>query len=294
MPCFHPQWGGKRKDGSVSMIGAKEGFNIPSLPLGVVSLITLPCGQCIGCRLEYSRNWAIRCMHEASLHAENCFITLTYDDFHLPANGTLVKRDFQLFMKRLRKEFPNARIRYYHCGEYGERFGRPHYHACIFGFDFPDKEYLGERGDFPVFRSATLERLWPFGRSEIGSVTFESAAYVARYIVTKVTGDAAADYYGGRQPEYVTMSRRPGIGRDWVLTNMSEVCANDGVFSRGVFVQPPRYYDSAFEIFRPGEMERMKARRDEARKRVDETTRRLQDREKCTFSRVSLSQRRLS
>jgi len=120
----------------------------------------LPCGRCIGCRLERSRQWAVRMMHEASLHQDNCFITLTYDNEHLPKNASLVKRDFQLFMKRLRKAYPAVRIRFFHCGEYGEQYGRPHYHAILFGFDFPDKYFLGKRNQFPVWRSASLERLW--------------------------------------------------------------------------------------------------------------------------------------
>ena len=104
--------------------------------------IQLPCGQCIGCRLERSRQWAIRCMHEKSLYSLSSFLTLTYDDDHLPPNGTLVKRDFQLFMKRLRWEMGDG-IRFFACGEYGDGNLRPHYHALLFNVDFPDKRKCG-------------------------------------------------------------------------------------------------------------------------------------------------------
>ena len=126
--------------------------------------IWLPCGQCIGCRLERSRQWAMRCMHEAQMYDRNCFVTLTYDDEHLPPNGSLNKRDFQLFMKRLRKRYGSG-IRYYQCGEYGELLGRPHHHAILFNFDFDDKVLWSVRDGVRLYRSASLEQLWPHGYS---------------------------------------------------------------------------------------------------------------------------------
>ncbi|AXH74125.1 MAG: replication initiator protein [Microviridae sp.] len=161
--------------------------------------LKVPCGQCVGCRLERSRQWAIRCVHEASLHKKNCFITLTYNDEHLPENSSLDYRVFQLFMKRLRKKYGDN-IRFYMCGEYGENFGRPHFHACLFNHDFSDKKLWKTVNKMPLFRSAELEELWPFGFSSIGSVTFESAAYVARYIMKKITGEAAEKHYTFRRP----------------------------------------------------------------------------------------------
>ena len=158
----------------------------------------LPCGQCVGCRLERSRQWAIRCMHEAQMHEDNCFITLTFNPESLDDRSnpwSLDVRDFQLFMKRLRKKY-GAGIRFYHCGEYGELNKRPHYHACIFGFDFPDKRlWKVTNSGHRLYISESLDELWPFGFCTIGNVTFESAAYVARYIMKKVNGDAAADHY---------------------------------------------------------------------------------------------------
>ncbi len=132
MPCYHPLSAFQCADGSI-VFHERRWYN-------TVKTLSLPCGQCIGCRLERSRQWAMRCMHEAQLHENNCFITLTYDNTHLPSDGSLHYKDFQLFIKRLRKKFGNTRIRYYMAGEYGENFGRPHFHACIFGHDFHDKK----------------------------------------------------------------------------------------------------------------------------------------------------------
>ena len=205
--------------------------------------VMLPCGQCIGCRLEKSRQWAMRCVHEASLHGENCFITLTYSDEYLPPLGSLDREAFPLFMKRLRKRFQPQRIRFYSSGEYGEKTQRPHYHALLFGFDFPDKIFLRKRGEYDCWNSPILEKLWPFGLSEIGSVTFASAQYCAGYMMKKVTGDLAEAHYARVNPhtgeigylerEYATMSRRPGVGRAWIDKFKEEVYRHDNVIISG-------------------------------------------------------------
>lgn len=214
--------------------------------------LKIPCGQCIGCRLEYARQWAMRCVHEASLHKSNSFITLTYNDDNLPSDGGLWKIDFQRFMKRLRQKVTrtygkDVLIRFFHCGEYGSKNGRPHYHAIIFGFDFPDKVLwkITPRGDY-VYRSKLLESVWKYGFSTIGEVTFESCAYVARYITKKIKGDKelAKEHYGNRIPEYTTMSRKPGIGQGWFQKYHREVYPVDRVVLRGREMKPPRYYDS--------------------------------------------------
>jgi len=211
-------------------------------------LVQLPCGQCIGCRLERSRQWAMRCVHEASLHEKNSFITLTYNDEHLPANGGLSLYDFQCFMKRFRKRF--GFMRFFHAGEYGDKNKRPHYHAIIFGFDFPDKKLFKSRGGIRVFTSEILESLWGKGFCTVGEVTFESAAYVARYVLKKVTGAAADAHYGGRCPDYVTMSRRPGIAAGWYEKNKTGVYVDDSDFiiMRGRKMKPPRFYDSRLKV----------------------------------------------
>ena len=238
---------------------------------GVEGSLELPCGQCIGCRLERSRQWAMRCLHEASLHERNAFITLTYDDSNLPPGGSLNYSDFQKFMKRLRKRI-GGNVRFYCGGEYGENTIRPHYHACLFGYDFPDKVYYkktssGEK----IYTSKLLESLWPFGLSSVGDVTFESAAYIARYCVQKVTGQAATSHYRvitddgeiiDRVPEFNKMSLKPGIGSRWLEKYRSDVYPRDYVVINGVKTKPPKYYDVLFEREYPGVFSDLVARRE--------------------------------
>ncbi len=254
--------------------------------------VSVPCGQCIGCKLENKRQWAMRCMNEASMYEENCFITLTYDEQHLPKDRSLDKRDFQKFLKRLRKRYTTRRIRFYHSGEHGDTFGRRHNHCILFNFDFPDKVNCPPRGDFPIWRSPSLEELWPSGLSEIGSVTFESAAYVAKYITKKITGDAAADYYGDLAPEYATMSRRPGIGKTWYEKFKCEVYAADSIIVRGKEVKPPRFYDGCYELYDPVKMAAVKRAHRDSRNPDEERGARLLARKLVTEANLKLKELR--
>lgn len=241
----------------------------------------------------------MRCVHEASLHEHNAFITLTYDNEHLPPGGTLVKRDFQLFMKRLRKAFSPTILRFYQCGEYGETTHRPHYHACIFGLNLADKIQSSTRPSGPVYISPTLTRLWPYGNHEIGSVTFESAAYVARYITKKITGEKADDHYQSLdpetgeitpiQPEYTTMSRRPGIGMRWYTAWKADVYPSDEIIMRNRVMRPPRAYDKAYELEDPDGLRDVKYRRRffVAKQAENNTTDRLRTREKVQKASVA-------
>jgi len=212
--------------------------------------VTVPCGQCIGCRLERSRQWAMRCVFESSLHVDNCFITLTYDDDHLPANKSLDVTHFQKFMKRLRFEYGNG-IRFFHCGEYGDKYGRPHYHAILFNCDFPDKYFWQMSGNQKLYRSDILEELWPFGISSIGEVTVKSVAYVARYTLKKRLSFSTETGLCKPVPEYVTMSRRPGIASEWFNLFCTDVYPNDSLIFNGLEYRPPRYFDKLLEKFDP-------------------------------------------
>jgi len=222
--------------------------------------LTLPCGNCIGCRLDRSRSWAIRCWHEASLYDSNCFCTLTYSPENLPSDGGLVLKHFQDFMKRLRKRFGEG-IRFFHCGEYGERLERPHYHVLIFNFDFSDKELISDSRGVRLYHSQDLEDLWGKGFCSVGDLTFDSAAYVARYVMKKVNGELAADHYDGKAAEYVTMSRRPGIGRLWYDKFSSDVFPGDFVVHDGSRYRPPKFYDKLLEKSDPVSFEKIKAQR---------------------------------
>jgi hypothetical protein len=200
-------------------------------------------------------------------------------------------------MKRLREKL--GKVRFYHCGEYGEQNRRPHYHACLFGLDFEDKEIHTIRKDIRLYKSKILSELWPYGFSTTGDVTFESAAYVARYITKKITGPPAADHYqhinsetgeiSSLKPEYTTMSRRPGIGRAWYEKFKDDVYPDDFVIMRGKKMKPPKYYDRILEETHNEYYGTLKAKRvREAKKHKENNTpERLKVREKVLEARMS-------
>ena len=298
MPCYHPIAAYQTVDGQV-VFSERRYFDISRT-------LSLPCGQCVGCRLERSRQWAMRCLHEAKLHENNCFITLTYSDEHLPNDRSLHYRDFQLFMKKLRKKF-GSKIRFYMCGEYGEKFDRPHFHACIFGFDFPDRKYWKQTGSgSKLYRSAELEKLWKYGFSSIGDVNFESAAYVARYIMKKVTGQGKHDQHYKfsdletgeileKKPEFNKMSLKPGIGYEWFKKFKSDVYPHDYVIINGRKVRPPKYYDLKYSKESPYEWEEVQQKRIVLGKAnfEDNTDERLLVKETITKARIQMLKREL-
>lgn len=281
MACTNPNWGFRHihtnepwEKPALHFMGKLKTDQPPHFPWqgdGTdKEAIALPCGYCDNCKLERSRQWAVRCMHEAAMYDENCFVTLTYDDEHLPHPNSLHLPHLQTFLKDLREHArrQGRYFRYYACGEYGERFHRPHYHLCLFGYDFRDKILLGKRHGLPIWRSPLLEAKWNKGRSEIGTVTFDSAAYVARYIMKKVHGPAAIDHYKNRVPEFTTMSRgnrnariKGGIGFPWLEKWQTDVFPRDSVIVRGMPTRPPRYYDVRVELSDPHTMAAVKEAR---------------------------------
>lgn len=253
MTCYHPRPAWRSLEGRNPKTGA---WPITFDPYKGVCLDTnkpallIPCGKCIGCRLEQSRQWAVRCSHEATLHEKNSFLTLTYDNFNLDPSGSLNKTDIQLFFKRLRKylEEYDIKIRYFQCGEYGELHQRPHHHVILFGYDFPGRNLYSMSNGFPLYTSKTLSDLWPFGMHTIGDVTFESSAYVARYVLKKIEHEGSDKHDDGRLKEYTTMSRRPGIGNAWIKKYANDVYPHDYVVIRnGIKCRPPAYYDKIFD-----------------------------------------------
>lgn len=272
MPCYHPLQGwwarSKNASGKRSVVFKRsQGFSDMRMEVA--------CGQCFGCRLERSRQWAVRCEKEAQLHYENCFVTLTYDDAHLPAFRSLRLDDLQRFLKRLRERVAPRRFRFIACGEYGERFKRPHYHLCLFGFDFRSDRVEKRADEFgPVFTSRLLSSVWTLGLSELTTFSFLTAAYTAAYVVKKVTGSRAALEYGERVDEFgevhavrvhpfITMSRRPGLGRDWLRSFSSDVFPSDEVLIRkGAASSPaPRAFMRYLEASDPEMFERVKSQR---------------------------------
>lgn len=256
--------------------------------------IRLPCGKCVGCRLERSRQWAVRCHHESSDYPDNCFLTLTYSDDHLPSDHSLDKDALSSFIKRLRRhveyrdqkhreklkddlkltqeqldQIPKHKIKFFGCGEYGqdqellqqgiEALGRPHYHAIIFNYDFPDKEFFGKSDSGEnIYISPTLDKLWGKGHAVIGDVTFESSAYVARYCVKKINGDMAYDHYQKLdeetgevhllEPEYMRCSK--GIGENFTKKYTNDM-AKGYITVNGVKQGLPKYYQKKFEELDP-------------------------------------------
>lgn len=298
MACFRPLLAYRSKKRTVN---GKLGVTFDRKQSAGIH-VSLPCGKCIGCRLEYSRQWAVRMMHEASLHEQNAFITLTYNDENLPPDLSLNKRHFQLFMKSLRKKFSPRKIRFYHCGEYGhsdyEPLGRPHYHALLFGIDFPDKQFFRERLGCVLFTSELLQKTWDKGFTTVGAVTWESAAYVARYVTKKMSGDVADHHYYKMLPtgelskvekEYCTMSRRPGIGAEWYKLYKEDLYPHDAVIHRGREQKVPRYYDKLYDVDEPElfkEVKKKRVKKSNERKQ-DKTTERLAVREFVKTEQVS-------
>lgn len=298
MPCYSPirAWRSRSvgPNGKRQMVfNRRYGLEDQEIPL--------PCGQCVGCRLERSRQWAVRIKHETTLHTDNAFITLTYDEAHVPDDYSLRPKHFTDFMKRYRK-WVDIPIRYFMCGEYGDLNQRPHYHAIIFGHDFEDKKRYSEKNGNLIYESKTLDKLWTHGECKIGSVTFESAAYVARYVMKKRTGKDADDHYErfnpatGEvywiEPEYCRMSRRPGIGKGWMDKYGDETYTHDSVIINGKETKPPRYYDQQRE---EEEMEKIKAARKKGVQQHawNQTLARLRVREDVKLAQTKMLRREL-
>lgn len=263
-------------------------------------LCVLPCGKCEKCLSFRAKNWAIRAMHEARYYEQNSFITLTYKDSHLPFKtikksditenkkhidkkevsycggintpenpATLYKRDFQLFMKRLRKELwkdYGVRIKYLMCGEYGEKRSRPHYHALIFGFQFPDLSITSNNAgcEYNIYNSEMLARIWSHGVVKVGNVSMKSAAYVCRYTMKKMYGgDGIKEYQlTDRIPPYLACSH--GIGRRFYEEYETQILQNDYILHPETMsrCQLPRYYDKLIEKkFGENKLQKIKQKR---------------------------------
>jgi len=198
-------------------------------------------------------------MHEKQMHDASSFLTLTYDDDHLPKDGGLRKRDLQLFMKRLRKWHGQSGLRFYGCGEYGSDSWRAHYHVLLFNLDFEDKVFYKNSGSGePLFKSASLQKIWTDGESYIGAVTPQSCAYVARYVLKKVGKEITPH---GCEPEFAVRSMRPGIGATWFAKYHEGAYAWDSVVFGDAETRIPRYYDLKFEKLNPERLQVLKRRR---------------------------------
>lgn len=254
-------------------------------------------------------------MHEAQMHEKSCFITLTYNEKSVPNNYGLKTSDFQNFMKKLRKAHakrwrkenegkkmqPEDGLRFFHCGEYTDD-DRPHYHACLFGEDFMDDRifWQNNKQGQPVDLSARLEKTWGHGFVTVGALEYESARYVARYILKKLTGPEARKYEWvdaetgechDRKPPYVTMSRRPGLGSRWIQKYVDDVYPSDEVIVKGKKRKTPKYYDKHLEGIRPKQLAEVKKNRKEKAQHHTEnnTPDRLRTRDEINISRAKIN-----
>ena len=302
MPCYRPQraWRSTTPNPSGKypyVFDINKGLDYTE--------INLPCGGCIGCRIDRSKEQAMRCVHEARYHEENSYITLTYEE----APHSLQHTDWVNFIQKIRRRYPQKDIRYYMCGEYGEAqvgLGRPHFHAILFGHQFSDLEpyRLNAVGD-QVYISPELEEIWDKGFCTVGQVTRKSAGYVARYIMKKINGDQADDHYVrlveetgeliSVRPEYNTMSKRPGIGHKWVHEFWKD-CIKGYVTLEGKRQQIPRYYINEIEKIDKKAHNTMMYNIEIEAKPLDHpdlTLKRLAVREDCQASRNSRLKRKL-
>ncbi|AXL15281.1 replication initiator protein [Microviridae sp.] len=305
MTCYHPLEAsiqGTKYDGTKILK-----FGQPESPAH--QTLQLPCGQCIGCRIDYANMWAIRAMHENQMHEQSCFITLTYDPEFLPYGGTLVPKHLQDFLKRLRKKTP--KIRFYACGEYGETVGkRPHYHALIFGWEPGDKELFYEIEGIQTFTSETLEKIWGKGFCTLGNVDLDSCAYVARYCTKKIKpSDQSPEQFHERytvtcyvtgevidlEPEFARMSNRPGIAKDWFTQYHPDIFPYDTCIWKGKNVRTPRYYENLLRSSDQLAYDRLKDKRYQGalKAKWNNTPSRLRVRKTIQEAKLSMKQRKL-
>lgn len=285
MPCYHPLVGTRTESGTLKVRARRFDNELYDIQVG--------CGKCLGCLARVSRDNMIRIMHEKQTAGKSCFLTLTYDQVHLPPGGTLMLTHLQKFVKRLRKRM--GKFRYFAIGEYGTERFRPHYHLIGFHQDFRRDRYFWRTSakGYPLDRSPTLEGLWTFGSSEIGNVSLGSASYIARYVQQKrLTAEIA--HSSGRMPEFTTASRRPGLGRDWIEKFYTDVWPRDEVIIDGKKFNPPRYYDKVLAIRDPELYEEIKVIREKRGKEMaaDNTMARLRSKEVVAKSQLKHNNQR--
>ncbi|UDN67713.1 replication initiator protein [robinz microvirus RP_101] len=276
----------------------------PADAINSTSPLEIPCNNCMGCKLEHARQWSIRMMHEARYHPQNCFITLTYDDQALPINYGLDLRHWQLFMKRLRKSLPQ-KLRFFACGEYGDKNGRPHYHAVIFNYDPPDRilHATSDSGE-PIYSSASLRGVWGHGFATTQDVTHQSCSYVARYVTKKIKSNddfGAARYHRlspvdgnfySVRPEFAVMSRKPGLGSLFAAEFKSDFYPSGFLIVNGVRQAPPKFYISRLSEKEQTRLKRQ-ARRLGLKNKPHTTTERRMARAAVRDARIKKLQRNL-
>ncbi len=259
MPCYSPLKGYYKLENGQSvftLISKEASFD--------AQLAEISCNQCIGCKIQRSKDWGLRCAHEITLHEQNSYITLTYAPEHLPENGHLKMTDLQNFWKKYRKHLQRKnlpKLRYYACGEYGDEYERPHYHAIIFGHEFEDREHKFTFKGNPAYTSKTLDKLWGKGQCIIMAANISTATYVAKYITKKQTGEKAREHYTHvdtstgeltvRPSEFTAMSLKPGIGGKWLEKFYTTELYKGFLTHEGTKYRIPKYYMDQLKIHDP-------------------------------------------
>lgn len=255
MPCKFPQIVYRDVSGRNPETGKWPLTHDPKKGHPDMSLLR-PCGQCIGCRLKYAHEWAVRCMHETQYWDVCSFLTLTYDDEYLryglsgwPTLTRGPKSDMTLFWKRLRKCLTPIKVAYKYVGEYGEETHRPHYHALLYGYNFASdrRQHKVTSQGHVLYTSSFLDKVWQLGNCIIGDLSFESAAYVSSYNLKKLSGQDAVIEYDNFDLVRPYSCTSLGFGKRWIKDFADQVIERDFVIARGHKMRPPRYYDDFFK-----------------------------------------------
>ena len=296
MTCYYPRDAWKVTGGGRLVFNEKH---------DETGKITIPCGNCIGCRLERARQWAVRCMHEAQMHKNSEFVTLTYSEEEMPYGGNLEYKHFMQFMKDTRKKQGNG-IKFYMCGEYGPKRARPHYHAILFGVEYKDKKPWRQTEHGTLWTSEELTKTWGRGMCTTGNVTFQSASYVAAYVMKKMNGRKQEETYRTvveetgeviqRTPEFNKMSLKPGIGKTWLEKWKTDCFPRDEVVMNGRKMKPPKYYEKLYKKWDAEAEEEMKYERYKKgiEHREEGTEERLRVREAVAKAKIRNNKRELA
>lgn len=303
MSCFRPVTAWKPLDGGALVFSERKNCRE----------IKIRCLGCIGCRADHREAWALRNYCESKMWDHSYFLTPTYAPDHLPMHGSLVPSHMSDFIRALRRPSRLGALRYFFCGEYGDRFGRPHYHALIFGPEIPDLRKVNSvYAKADVFRSELVSAAWPHGDVVIGRMSYSAARYVAGYVNKKVRGKAADEHYSrvddatGEivqiEPEFVRMSlgrgssARPGlggIGLPWLRKYWKDIYAtgHDAIIVDGSKKPVPRYFADQMDAILGAEsvlMDDVEYRRQKAaeQRADDNSPERLAVREQVAMARV--------
>lgn len=255
MTCINPRVAYKKSNGQYTLKAISDNAVI-------TGGITVPCGQCMPCRISKTQEIATRMVHESYMHKENCFITLTYADECLPKGNTVKVEHMQKFLKKLRRKIEPQKLRVAYIGEYGEITHRAHYHACIFGWIPTDlKPFKKNMHGDQLYTSETLLKTWGLGHVTVGQFNLTTAEYTAKYLIKSFIGKDKETYYKDREPPFIRLSRRPAIGLEFYEKYKDQLYSQDHTVLDGKVRKLPKYYDGKYKKEFPQEFQQLKKQR---------------------------------